>query len=428
MESSLVPKEDLVPEPVKRAVKKAAETAKKYLGTGAAAVLEDMAAEAKKPLIYDVVYPKKRPEWEGSVGRPSTRQWEGSTGVMPQGTGGGMETKSPYGMVPSAEGVDMEPSVEVTETTGEDGTKKTSTKVKMAPSKAKGKEGEKSSMYTALSNALQPGQPARLGFSASDINVVPPQDLAAMNEAAMRQYAPFLPRGQYKQPWHNMLGVVATALTQTAAEKDAYYKSLEAHQALNYQQKMLQEQQKSAKMRLQLAEEETLMRLQRYQRQQEAASQLAMMVQQGGPEIFNDPEQNMVAGVLMELAGGSAAAMRPPQPKQYRPHKASQYDLFRAAYTRKHPEADEAGVTAAFAQAKRSKGKRETELRDILFPKDPIAKIKAIDQASAFLAAITSDPAYVQRLVNEGVDLQSVLDDIQLTYGEEFKRRQERSR
>lgn len=396
--ANLVPEQELIPKEVKAAI----QGSMQYLGGKAAAGFESigkglewyfrkLAEEAKKPTVYEMVYPKKSPQFG----------------------------KIPRGLAESS----FSPEIVQTETTSSDGTKTKKVQVKVGGGgqSAKGDGGlDRSSMYTAIANAFQAAPRPELGYSMADVQVPDIPSLSGANERARRTYAPFLPReGEQMPPWQRFTRIMANALNQTDQERQAYYNALDQNYRLNFEQKVQKEQQKRLKMQSQLAEEATLAQLQKYQQQQQASEQLAAMFTRYGPQIFADPELNMGASTLMDRAGLSYGATRMPM---YKPHKASQFDLFFSELRQKNPSMTVEEATKRYAEAKKTGGSaREKELRKLLFPTNVTNKMLAAQSAQDFMSRVVQDPAYLNSLREEGVDVQDMVYDIELIYGNMLK-------
>lgn len=395
----IVPEQDLIPESIKKAVSEGAGKAGSVITGAVKSLFSSLAESAKQPSIYDIAYPAKRAEWgeqpEKELVGSYSGGWEGSSGVMPKLT--------------------------TTETTDSEGKKTTKTSVEMIPTGGKGggrKEGvDYSNLFAALANAAQPVPRVNVGTDMSSLQIPTVPNLAAMNERARRAYAPFLPPADANiKPWQRLMATMANAFTQTRAEREKYFGTLDRNFQLNFEQQMQKEQQKRLKMEGQLAEEATLRQLQRYQQQQKAAEQFAQLVTQYGPQIFQDRELNMGAGALMEMMGLNAGAIRIPQ---YKPHKASMYDRFSYSYRAQHPNATETEVYRAFKEEGREGAKSPKEaFYDMMFPKDPLQRQVAMSQIiPAFMEAV-GDPRYLQSLQALDIDIDDVLHRIQTYYPE----------
>jgi len=312
------------------------------------------------------------------------------------------------------------PEAEITETTDEEGKKKIVKKVKMggAPKgKAAGAEKkDTSSMYSAMAAAFQTPPRPELGFSMADLDIPQPPDVVSMNKLAQQQHAPFLPAGQYQSKGGRIMGMLAHALTQTEQGRQSYYAALDRNYQRSHQQEMMAEQQKRLKMQAQLDEEETLVRLQKYKQQQQASDQLASMVMEHGPQIFMDQELNQGAQALMDMAGGHYGAMQIPRPQ--RPQRATSYELFWRDYKRRNPTASHIEGRKAYAQAGTRGTDRDKQVREMLVPKDPLARNVAKTAAASWVRDVTSDPEYRASEEASGINVDNLLSDIARIYGE----------
>ena len=308
------------------------------------------------------------------------------------------------------------PEVEVTETTDADGKKKVTKKIKASPAgnvqSAPQAQPGPSVGLTALQSALgsisqKPDVklPGTIDFSSLKIPDSVPR--AYMDEQARRTYAPFLPTEKDKGFQRILMGM-AHVLTETEQNRQAYHQALDQNYRANRQMEMLKEQQKRQKMYGELAEQQTLASMQRYERSLEASRRLSDYVHRYKDLVFTDPEVNAGARMLAAVAGTPGAI--PPLARQ-KPVKLSKYEHYRQAKLRENPKLSETEIQRQYTKDTSVSHGEEEDLRKMLLPKDAVNMQLARGSVKSFLTGLT-DPGYVQHLTDKGVDVHGLLKDV----------------
>ena len=311
----------------------------------------------------------------------------------------------------------MAPEIELkkTEAPKPDGGTATTTTTRVSMNPATGATPAKtgtdmSFMRSSLANAMEPSNaqlPASIDFSS--LGVPEPVNKAGADERDRRTYAPFLPTEKH-QGFARIMMSLAHVLSQNEQDRKAYHQSLDENFKIKFTQDGLKEQQKRAKMYGELQEQNTLLNLQRYERSMNASQNLAAIIQRYGSQIFTDPEVNAGARMMAGMAGTPGAI---PAIPQYKPTKASRYDLYRAEKRRQSPGISEAEINRQYAADTSKAGGSGKDLDKLLFSTDPLQARMLKPNVKAFLTRIMVDPEYVQMLVQEqGVELEQLYEKI----------------